>query len=182
MSWLQEAYSKLQNKFPGVEASSELTNSLEKYYDERLDEAEEMIGYNPYVESPNVVYDDMGGRPAPLNPNQFPTWEEIDAIRHYYGPQLVSEELGGGPLGALASVIYPAIHETEGLFAGDGAAQIIPDTKNNLISAYDEVMGKDKYPAKGLLGRLKGQMPPGEFEVFAKHALSRTTVPPKYQE
>ena len=182
MSWIREAYANLQNKFPGVESASELTDYLERYYDDRIDEAEEMTGYNPYVESPNVLYEDMGGRPAPLNPNQFPTWEEVDAIRHYYGPQLVSEELGGGPLGTLASIIYPAIHEGEGLVAGHGASQIIPDFKNNLIAAYDEAMGKDKYPARGLLFRLKDQMPQGEFELFAKHALDRTVVPPKYKE
>ena len=182
MNWIQEAYEKIANKVPGVQSASDLTDELEGYYDTRLLEAEEMTGYNPYVESPNVVYDDMGGRPAPLNPDQYPTWEELDAIRHYYGPQVVSEDLGGGPLGALASIIYPAIHEVEGLAAGHGAAQIIPDIKNNIIAAYDEMMGKDKLPAKGLLNRLKKEMPPQEFEMFAKHALKRTVVPPKYLE
>ena len=181
-NWLQKAYSNLQDKVPGVRESKDLQKELFDYYGDRLVEAEKMTGYNPYVETPNRSYDDMGGRPAPLNPAQFPTLEELDAIRHYYGPQVVSEKIGGGVPGIATSLAVPAGHELEGFVTGDGWSQIWPDIKNNLVASYDEATGKDKYPAGGLLGRLKKDMPPGEFEQFAKHALSRTTIPPKYQE
>ena len=181
-NWIKEAWSKAQDIVPGVREAKDLQSELWDYYDERLEEGVEMSGAVGDEGKPIHSWKDMGGRPAPLNPLMYPTEEELDAIRHYYGPQMTSEASGGGPLGAVTSFIAPLGHEIEGVAAGDGIQQIGPDLYNNMVAWYDEVAGKDIMPATGLLNRLKRGMPPGEFARFSEHALSRTMVPPQNYE
>ena len=160
-------------------------DDLFKYYVDALDEAAEMAGYDNKMGLP-VNYTSIGGRPAPLNPDQFPNIEELDAIRHYYGPQILAEENKGGAKSVAKSIVYPAIHEIGGLFSGDGISQIGPDVYNNAISVLDELSGKDKMPATGFKNRLKNignqPIPKSEFGVFAKHALGRAMVPPSFKK
>ena len=179
----------MRNKVNAVEDWLDTSNlkgfqkNLFEYHDDSLDEAAQMVGYDFELGFPKN-YSSIGGRPAPLNPSQFPTLEEVDAIRHYYAPQILMEE-GDGDLPSVAkSIIYPAVHEIEGLFAGDGWAQIKPDLYNNAISVLDEMAGEDKMPAIAFRNRLSnmggGGMPKGEFGVFAEHALDRAMIPPSF--
>ena len=191
MNWLKKAYDNTMGRIGGMDEVSDLQNNLSDYYMTSLEEAASMSGHDANVFAlDDANYDDIGGRPSPLNPNQFPTREEIDAIRHYYGPQVMAE--AGGALGDIKSVIGPAYHEVEGLAKGEGWAQIGPDLYNNMVSTKDRMFGDDTMPAMGLLNRLKAfedesdtgsrnRMPPGEFERYAEHALDRTMIPPKQE-
>ncbi len=186
MNWLKQAYNNAMGSVDGMKDSQGLQKALIEYHDTSLQEAAEMAGHNTSVHAPVNHYNDIGGRPAPLNPNQFPTWEEMDAIRHYYGPQVMAEHGEGGGWSKMKGVLGPLWHELEGVASGDGWGQIGPDLYNNIISMKDELSGDDTYSATGLLNRLQsfpfGTMPKGEFEQFAKHALSRTIVPPVHEK
>ena len=175
----------MRNKVNAVEEWLDTSNlkgfqqNLINYYEDSLEEAADMVGSGEDFPTGPESYDSIGGRPAPLNPAQYPTWEEMDAIRHYYAPQILAEEGS-----TMKSIVYPALHEVQGVLSGDGWAQIKPDIYNNAIAVLDEIAGKDKMPATAFRDRLENygggwDMPKGEFGVFAKHALSRTIIPPK---
>ena len=158
-------------------------DDLHDYHDDALDEASQMVGYDLELGFPKN-YSSIGGRPAPLNPNQFPTLEEIDAIRHYYAPQILAEEDGGGILPGIKSVVYPGLNEMGNVLSAESWSQIKPDLYNNAIAVLDEMTGADKMPATAFKNRLKNKdgniIPRGEFGVFAEHALDRSIVPPSF--
>ena len=119
----------------------EFQDNLHEYHADALDEAAQMTGYDFEIGFPEN-YSSIGGRPAPLDPSQFPTLEEIDAIRHYYAPQILAEEekpwyYGGGILPGIKSVLYPGLNEVSNFLAADSWSQIAPDLYNNAIAVLD---------------------------------------------
>ena len=189
---LKTAYDNILGNISGMEEVSNLRDALKDYHHDSLSEAKDMAGVKPFTPGHKYYgfdawhYDDIGGRPAPLDPNQYPNWEEVDAIRHYYGPQVMAEADGGGLWQNIKSVAGPLWHELEGVVQGDPMEQIGVDLYNNAVANYDEFTGRDKFPATGLLNRLRafndGKMPKEEFAQFARHALGRTKVPSPYGE
>ena len=59
MNWIAKAYKRLQDDsiglVPGVKAAKEVQEELIGYYDDRLTEAEEMTGYNPYIQGVQLL-------------------------------------------------------------------------------------------------------------------------------
>ena len=130
---------------------------------------------------PKVPLDfDLYNMPSPLNPNQYPTVEDIDAIRHFYGPKEAMEK-HGVTKGFLSSIGH------EASFANwaneDITKQSLYDLYNNFAALTDHIGFGSKTPKGSTVSKWLNQpglIDPLDFELFAKDALGKTKVPPKY--
>ena len=165
----------------GMESADKIQGGLDDYYDKMI---QDYIRENPQdiPKQAVQVWDDLpGGRPAPLNPNQYPSREDLDALRHYYGPQALAEKAG-----ALPGILAPLWHELGGYFSA--ATRMNPETfeqtnidmQNNFKAIYDEYF-KDDVPSAVQFGEEldMGTISPKRFEEFSSSALSRVKIPPK---
>lgn len=133
------------------------------------------------TEGPGVPLDfDFYNIPSPLNPSQYPTLEEIDAIRHFYGPKEAMEKHGvlKGFLSSVGHEMSLANWANE-----DIREQTLYDLYNNFASLMDHFgvgskTSKGSTVAKWL--NQPGLIDPLDFEMFAEDALEKTKVPPKY--
>ena len=132
---------------------------------------------------PKVPLDfDFYDMPSPLNPNQYPTIEDIDAIRHFYGPKEAMEKHGVAT-GFLSSLGHEASLANWSNLAN--AEQSLYDIYNNLAALQDYFSSEsDSWKGSTVSKFLNqpGLIDPLDFEMISKAALKKAKVPPKYKK
>tara|TARA_Y100000310_G_scaffold7847_1_gene8516 strand:- start:807 stop:1424 length:618 start_codon:yes stop_codon:yes gene_type:complete len=125
--------------------------------------------------------------PSPLNPLQYPNPEIVDAMRHYYGPMLVSDEFN--TLTGYGTAIYNELGEVETTNLREQTAYDLWNNLISLIDYYKKPEGFGKEAAYKLINkdlttgeRMPGLVDPQTFEELAKIALDRVAVPPVYED